>query len=151
MRSSGAQRSPIIGADVERCEDVLPVLSCCFSWCSCEESNLGAQIFFCVRWRFCLRVFQRYFREERGRAFHHEFLCVDAQGMAASAKLTLYGRTKLAGYLLPFGRRTPSDALPLQCSTLSLFPLVPQVLNASGLPATFPRQFTYFTVDVRDK
>ncbi|CAN0383712.1 unnamed protein product, partial [Ectocarpus sp. 8 AP-2014] len=26
-----------------------------------------------------------------------------------------------------------------------------QVLNASGLPATFPRQFTYFTVDIRDK
>ncbi|CAM9663446.1 unnamed protein product [Sphacelaria rigidula] len=28
---------------------------------------------------------------------------------------------------------------------------ITHVLNASGLPATFPRQFTYFTVDVRDK
>lgn len=30
-------------------------------------------------------------------------------------------------------------------------PLFKQVLNASGLPATFPRQFVYFTVDIRDK
>ncbi|CAM9950500.1 unnamed protein product [Ectocarpus fasciculatus] len=28
---------------------------------------------------------------------------------------------------------------------------ITHVLNASGLPATFPRQFTYFTVDIRDK
>jgi dual specificity phosphatase 12 len=28
---------------------------------------------------------------------------------------------------------------------------ITHVLNASGLPATFPRSFTYFTVDLRDK
>ncbi|CAN0087960.1 unnamed protein product, partial [Phaeothamnion confervicola] len=28
---------------------------------------------------------------------------------------------------------------------------ITHVLNASGLPATFPRQFTYFGVDLRDK
>ena len=44
-----------------------------------------------------------------------------------------------------------SSIFPPSLHRSDFFAYMSQILNASRLPATFPKQFTYLSVDIRDK